>query len=158
MVTCKITGLDALQKKLEHELPAKARLALRIALAAGASTVREEMVADAPVEEGGENQGFLEDHLVIKTTIRRNELSGTAKVGPSQAVYPGSEKQGFKLRIGGKEISVNAKLTAARVGRFLQFGTSKMSARPFMTQAWEASKGRALERIIQKLKETLKLS
>jgi len=37
------------------------------------------------------------------------------------------------------------------------FHTSKMSARPFMTRAWSASKELALAHIIQKLKEGLKL-
>jgi hypothetical protein len=51
-----------------------------------------------------------------------------------------------------------SKVTAAMVGRFLEFGTKKMQAHPWITRAWESSKDAALARIIDKLKEQLKLS
>jgi HK97 gp10 family phage protein len=39
--------------------------------------------------------------------------------------------------------------------RFIEFGTSKMQAHPFMRQAFEAAKERALQRFEERLKERL---
>jgi HK97 gp10 family phage protein len=164
-VTVNITGLDELQKKLEEELPKDARLALRIALSAGAGDIKSAMVDAAPVEADGENAGFLRDHLKVKTIIRRDELAGVAIVGATEAVYPGrAGKQGrvsFKTA-SGKLVDFVSKhagqVTAARVARFLEFGTSKMSAKPFMTPAYESTKETAFNHVVAKLREVLKLN
>lgn len=156
-VTVKMSGLDALQRKLQEELPKDAKRAVRVALSAGGGDVKRAMVANAPVEESGENAGFLRDHINVKTRLVRGELAGSAFVGPSQAVYPGREGKEGKVRVGGKTFfSKHAgQVTAARVARFLEFGTSRMSKKPFMTQAWDSSKQTALDHIIEKLKEVL---
>jgi HK97 gp10 family phage protein len=165
IVTVNIKGLAELQKKLEQELPKDARLALRVALNAGAGDFKNAMVAAAPVESEGENSGFLRDHIKTKVTLRRNDLAGTALVGPTTDAYPGREgKQGhveFRT-VTGKKISFDSKhagaVTASRVARFLEFGTSKMSQHAFMTPAFESSKESALSHIIAKIKEALKIS
>ena len=54
------------------------------------------------------------------------------------------------------EVPVTA-LTAARVARYLELGTSKMSPHPFMTQSFLQSREAALQRVIEKLKKGLKL-
>jgi HK97 gp10 family phage protein len=160
IVSCKITGLDELQKTLQEKLPKDARLALRIALSAGGGTVKAAMQDVAPVEEAGENSGFLKSHINVKTRI--SGLSGTAFIGPSTAAYPNRSQKphqvSFVTRAGKKVTFTATKVTAAIVGRWLEFGTRKMSAHPWMTRAWETSKGAALDRIISKLKETLKIS
>jgi len=46
---------------------------------------------------------------------------------------------------------------AVTIARFLEFGTSKMGAKPFMTPAFESEKQHALEKIIEVLKEKLGL-
>jgi len=166
IVTVKIKGLDELQKTLQVQLPKDAKLALRIALSAGAGDVKRAMEDDAPVEsDGGADSGFLKKNIRTKVTLRRNDLAGTAKIGPTNAVYPGrGGKRGsvsFKTKTGRviNFISNHAgAVTAAAVGRFLEFGTRKMAAHPWMTKAWEASKEKAFNHIIAKLKETLKLS
>jgi HK97 gp10 family phage protein len=163
-VSVKISGLSELQKKLQEELPKDAKLALRIALNAGGSDVKKAMAAIAPVEDGGENSGFLRDHINIKVKMSRGDLAGSAFVGPSTAVYPGKEgKEGqvnFKTA-GGKRVSffskTAGKVTAARVARFLEFGTRHAGKHPFMTQAWESSKEAALRHIVEKLKSILQL-
>ena len=160
-----IKGLDALQKKLQEELPKDAKKALRIALSAGAGDVKRAIQDEAPVEEGGENSGFLKDHNKTKIVLRRNELAGTAFVGPTNDVYRGREGKEGQVTVRtrtGKLVTFMSKhagqTTAAMVGRFLEFGTRKMSKHAWMTPAWESSKQKALDHIVAKLKETLKLS
>jgi HK97 gp10 family phage protein len=154
IINYEIKGLDQLQKALEEKGKA-ARLAVRVALSAGGGTVKDQMEVNAPVEENSAHAGFLRDHIKVQTRIARNGTSGRAIVGPTQDEYPGSGKTKFNLKIAGRTIAVNAALTAARVGRFLEFGTSKMGKHPWLTSAWEATKGAALNRIVEKLKSGL---
>ena len=134
-------------------------------MSAGAGDIKNAVVAAAPVEADGENAGFLRDHLKVKTIIRRNELSGVAIVGATQDVYPGREGKPGRVRFKtatGKIVDFVSKhagqVTAARVARFLEFGTGKMSAKPFMTPAWESTKETAFNHGVSKLREVLKLS
>jgi hypothetical protein len=48
-------------------------------------------------------------------------------------------------------------VTAARVARWLELGTTKMTKHAFMTQSWENTKNTARDRIIEKLKQALHL-
>lgn len=45
--------------------------------------------------------------------------------------------------------------TAALVARFLEFGTKKMAANPFITRGWESSKHKAVDAIVESLEEDL---
>jgi HK97 gp10 family phage protein len=165
VVECHIEGLDAIQKALAETLPKEARLAMRIALSAGGGTVKDEMQARTPVETGGEDSGFLRDHIKVKVTIKNGGLTGKAIVGATNSAYPGRE--GSKGRVNFKTITGKAvsfvsntagAVIAARVARWLEFGTTKMAKHPFMTQAWESTKETARDRIIAKLKQALHLS
>jgi HK97 gp10 family phage protein len=161
IVTVNIKGLDDLQKALE-EKSKEARLALRIALSAGGGDVKRAMQDTAPVEEEGVNSGFLRDHINVKTRIFNGGLSGSAFIGPSTAAYPDRSQTphevSFITRTGKKVTFTATKITAALVGRFLEFGTRTRAAHPWMTRAWESSKETALAHIIAKLKEQLKIS
>jgi HK97 gp10 family phage protein len=162
-VEFKMSGLDEIQKALEQK-GKEARLAVRIALSAGAGDIKKAMAEDAPVEAEGENSGFLAKHINVKTTVKSNNIEGRAFVGPSTAVYPGrSGKRGrvtFKTATG-RVISFLSdhagQVTAARVARFLEFGTRHASAHPWMTKAWMRSRDAALQHMIKKFRETLKL-
>ena len=164
IVSFEIKGLKEIQQALEERLPKEARLAMRIALSAGGGTVKNAMQDEAPVEVEGQDSGFLRDNIKVKTIIRGSGLTGTAIVGATQAAYPGREGSRGRVTLKtatGKVVSFISnkagQVTAAMVARWLEFGTSKMSAHPFLTQAWEGSKQAALERMIAKLKEGLKL-
>lgn len=159
-VWCEIKGLDQLQKALE-EKGKEARLAVRIALNAGASDVKNAAQEEAPVEEGGENSGFLKKNINIKVRMSAPTI-GTAFIGPSTAAYPNRGQKphqvSFISRAGKKITFMATKVTAAMVGRFLEYGTSKMGAHPWLTKAWEKSREAARNHIIAKLKEQLKLT
>jgi HK97 gp10 family phage protein len=164
IVSFKIEGLDEIQKKLQEELPKDARLAMRIALSAGGGTVKTAMQDEAPVEEDSPDAGFLREHIKTKITVGRDGTTGRAYVGATNEAYPNREgklgRVSFKT-ITGKVVNFVSKhagqVTAAKVARYLEFGTSRMSKHPFMTQAWEKSRQAALDRIIGKLKEKLHL-
>src|SRR5258707_1372596 len=107
IVSCNIKGLDELQKKLEEQLPKDARLALRIALAAGGGDVKRAMQDTAPEEAEGDSSGFLKKHINVKTRITNKGLVGKAYIGPAaDAYYPERKgKEGsvtFRTRLGRK--------------------------------------------------------
>jgi HK97 gp10 family phage protein len=141
-ITLKVEGLKELQQKLD-ELPLKlARRILRRALGAAANVWKREMELRAPrIAQAlyGAPEGYLAAHIGLRVSIRGDELSGTAAVGPTKDAYP--------LRIpkrGGRGSTV----TVAMVARFLEFGTRKMAAKPFIRQSFEAKKDDALEQFI----------
>jgi hypothetical protein len=74
------------------------------------------MEEDAPVEQGGADSGFLRKNIKTKVTLRRNDLAGTARIGPTKAVYPGR---------GGKRGNVTFK---TRTGRVINFISSHAGA------------------------------
>ena len=97
IVWSQMKGLDELQKKLEEMATKDARLAVRIALNAGASEVKKAAQEEAPVEAEGENSGFLKDHINIKVRMK-GPIAGTAFIGPSTAAYPNEAKSRIKFR------------------------------------------------------------
>lgn len=152
-VTVEIKGLEELQKALE-ELPRKvATKGMRAALKDGAEPIREAMVANAP-----KHTGFLSEHFGTKISIRRDELAGSAFIGPQGKVdYPLDENGTYRIvkDESGKIIAKVGKKAVATVARFLEFGTSKMAAHPFMTISFESMKSVALDRIIARLRDVI---
>ena len=145
MIEVKISGLDQLQKALQQEQPKKAKSILRSALTAAGKIVRDAMVRNAP-----KDSGLLSENIGVKTSVRGNEISGAAFIGPrGRAFYPAREKSlGKKGR---------SRMPVVTIARFLEFGTSEMTARPFMTQSFEQEKSHALEKIIAIIREKLGL-
>lgn len=161
IINFKIEGLAELQHMLEEKLPNEARLAVKIALSAGGGDLKNAAVDGCPVETGGgEDAGFLRDHLKVKTVVRRDGLSGVAIVGATNEVYPGRKGSlghvSFKT-VTGRVVNFLSKhagqITAARVARFLEFGTSRMAKHPFLTMAFERSREAAKNHVIEKLRE-----
>jgi HK97 gp10 family phage protein len=95
----------------------------------------------------------LSEHFNIKTSVINDGLTGQAFVGPAGKIdYP--DKGGYREKVNskGKKFSIG-RISVASVARFLEFGTSKMSKRPFMTQAFETKKGAAIDAVIDKLRD-----
>ena len=105
--------------------------ALRAAGAAGAALIRDEAITRAP-----EDTGALRNNIIIK---RLEEIS------------KGNESQTYM---------VIPRSKPAFYWRFLEFGTAKMGARPFMRPAFDARRGDALNKMREvlkwKLQEALK--
>lgn len=146
--TVEIKGLSDLQLALE-DLPVKvAKHGLRSALKSGAAPIKEAMVTGAP-----HDTGFMSEHFDVKLKINRDELAGSAFIGPQGKIdYPAYTSGAYKIirSATGRAKKVGA-IAVATIVRFFEFGTSKMSKKPFMTQAFEGHKDQALANITQEL-------
>jgi HK97 gp10 family phage protein len=133
-----IEGLAELDRAL-HALPGNiAKNVLRGAVGAGAAVIRKEAKSRAPVAEGPQRPdapppGTLQRAIYSKW-IR--ELSDWSK-----QTFIVSVKKGRKYRKAGK------KYTDAFYWWFVENGTSKMAARPYLRPAFEAKKTEAIEAI-----------
>jgi len=96
----KITGLDQVQKALES-MPEKLRRGgIREALDAGAEVVRIAKMEAAPVSDRPDaTPGFLKGHFSVRTSVKTDVVSGSARIGPSNAEYP---RRGTKIRNAGR--------------------------------------------------------
>jgi len=151
-IQMEIKGLSELQKALE-EIPRKtAQNGLRLSLKAGGSEIEQGMVELAP-----RDTGFLAEHFGTKIKLSNGGLSGSAYVGPQGKIdYPAYSSGAYRLIRNAKgKISKVGKIAVATIARFLEFGTSKMSKKPFMTQAFETRVKPALDAIIARLATAL---
>jgi len=141
-VTVKISGLEDLQANL-HELDdAVQAKVVRAAVRAGAVEVQKEMVTLAP-----KDTGLLAEHFDIKTKKQRGVADAvSAFIGPNS-------KQVIHPQEGGKTKGLPR--TALFISKLLEFGSARMSKKPFLTQAASTSRDRALNAIIDKLKAGL---
>ncbi|NBU45443.1 MAG: HK97 gp10 family phage protein [Betaproteobacteria bacterium] len=147
--TVRIEGLAELNRAL-RELPQRiANRGLRTAVYAGAKVIRDEARHRAPkaAQSLGTKQpsaGTLKRSVIMKH-IR--ELSG----GGRQTFYV-LVRQGKKYRNQGKRGNLSQD---AWYWRFVEFGTVKMSARPFLRPAFDMKKNDALTAIKTRLAERI---
>ena len=150
-VTAKVTGLSELQEKIEQLKDKVAKKGLRASLRAGGNVFKNAMVALAPKETG-----FLSEHFGLRVSVRRDAVAGSVYIGPQGKIdYPAYASGAYNIKRKDGKIKKVGRIAVATVARFLEFGTSKMSKKPFMTQAFESNKQRALDAVIEKLKEIL---
>src|SRR5690348_3867575 len=135
--TVRITGLDDALEKL-RTLPEKlAKQGLKKALIAGAEPIRLSMAQK--VKRGwhvwqsksmgrSRDFGFVSDHITTTVQIHADNMSGTARVGPA--------KKGFWAM-------------------FLEFGTSKMRAFPFVRPAFDENREKSVRAFTESLRQTL---
>ena len=134
-----IKGLDALAKALK-ELPDRvAKNGLRAAVYAGAKVIRDEAKLQAPVATG-----TMKRAVILKQIP---ELSNKNK----QTFFV-TVRQGKKYRKQGKKGNLSQD---AWYWRFVEFGTVKMSARPFLRPAFDMKKNDALTAIKTRLAERI---
>jgi HK97 gp10 family phage protein len=129
----KMTGLAELEQKLLELPPRAAREALRAGIKAGGGILQDEMeervnrgwhhFSAAPIAKGfktklepdrirgelAEVYAFLANHIAVRVTVSA-EFEGAISIGPARAGY---------------------------WAHFLEFGTSKMSAKPFIRPAFD---------------------
>jgi HK97 gp10 family phage protein len=124
-----------------REMPERvAQNALRSAVAAGATVIREEARKLAPVDTGE----MRRDILVKRERGNRSN--------PMVATYSVFVRSGKKSRLAGKKRDVQRD---SFYWRFVEFGTAKMAAQPFMRPAFEARKEAAVEAIRAKLDDRI---
>ena len=136
-----VDGLKELQAALK-ELPDRiARNILRGSVSAGAAVIKKEAAARAPVSTGPVRQGHPPPGTLKRAVYQKQirELSSLIK----QTFYVGVRK-GKKYRNQGKKGNLSQD---AYYAPFVEFGTAKMAARPFLRPAFEARKGDAVAAI-----------
>ena len=136
LFTWKITGLDKAQRLLREAPKREAKQTISDALQAGAHLGKGAMQRNAP-----KDTGFLEKHFDIKIRMFREGGAGVAFVGPQGKIDCPERAGGWRDRLtkkGKKRLA--GRIPVLAVARFLEFGTSKMAARPWLTRSIEAVK------------------
>lgn len=152
-VTVKVSGLKELEKALEQETPKRVKDIIKPALAEGANIILELMKSFVP-----KDTGFLLKNLSVKFSVKGSAVKGSAFVGPRGKVdypLPGGtyaekiNKRGRKYKSG--------RIPVVAVAKFIEFGTATQQPRPFMTQAFEAGKTKAMNAVIAAIQRALRL-
>ncbi len=149
--TFKIEGLAELGKAL-RELPERvARNGLRVSVYAGAKVVRDEARARAPkaAQSLGPNQpppGTLKRSVIMKHIPELSSLT--------RQTFFVTVRHGKKYRKQGKKGNLSQD---AWYWRFVEFGTRKMLARPFLRPALEAKRREAGQAMKDRLSERIEM-
>ncbi len=144
-----VQGLDQLSRALK-ELPDRvARNGLRASVYAGAKVIRDEARLKAPLAIAalGPSQpppGTLKRSVIMKQIP---ELSGK-----SRQTFFVTVRHGKKYRKQGKKGNLSQD---AWYWRFVEFGTVKMAASPFLRPAFDLRKNDALDAIKNRLAERI---
>lgn len=146
MIGIKVDGLKELRMALEA-LPKEIQgRPLRSAVSAAAGLIRDKAKQAVPVGETGNLKS-----AIYRYRSRRNSATGreTFFVGIRQgkAQYKDTAYNRRKGRVG-KKYNTQGE---AYYWRFLEFGTAKMQAKPFMRPAFEGSRGKILEVMKERL-------
>lgn len=143
----RIEGLEELARAL-RELPQRvARNGLRASVYAGAKVIRDEAKLKAPMATGSAAKGHPPPGTLKRAIIMKQiaELSG-----PRKQTFFVTVRQGKQYRNQGKRGNLSQD---AWYWRFVEFGTVKMSAKPFLRPAFEGKKMEAVDAIKRRLAE-----
>jgi len=144
-----LKGFDELAAKLRGIVPALRKKVVRNALAAGARLVRDDARRNVPVLSPSvrapyRTPGLLKKSLVVRTS---KEARKAGDVGVFVNVRPakGAKYKATTRRVLGLKVRSSKLVRASQRGakskldpfywRFVNFGTVKMPARPFLTNA-----------------------
>jgi HK97 gp10 family phage protein len=149
MMSVDIKGLKELQAAL-NQLPREVqKRPLRAAVSAAAKVIQDEAKRRAPIDTGN----------LRKAVYRTRSRSGS---GPGQETFLVAVKKGKaeyantarnrRLNRVGKKYQTQGE---AYYWRFLEFGTAKMAAKPFLRPAFENKKQMAVDVLKQKLGDAI---
>ena len=147
-LSVKMLGLKELSAQLDA-LPL--RVAQRIlgkAVSAGARIVRDEAIARAPVATGA-----LRSQIFTKRERSESAYEKTSVVGVKNGVARyGNTAANRRMNRAGKEYKVDGK---TYYWRFLEFGTHKMRAHPFLRPAFDDKQWEAVRAIQETLEKNI---
>lgn len=152
MTTVKINGLKELGQAM-NQLERKVRNRISVkAMRKGGAIIREQARANAPVLK--ENVPHRKKGTLKKAIRSSTKLKGNGKTQTVIWVKRLNIKQitAFKGK-SGKSGAVNP--NDPFYWRFVEFGTSKMAARPFLRPAFTAKKEEAAQAIITTLRDEI---
>lgn len=144
----KLNGFKELAAALKELGPRVARNALRSAVSNGAALIRDEAKAKAPQSSAGDKSagqspsGTLKRAIAIKRDRDQKDIFNA-----KYSVFVRSNANTKSVKAYGR--------TDAFYARFLEFGTSKMSARPFLRPAFDQRKADAITAIGARLDEKI---
>jgi HK97 gp10 family phage protein len=150
MITIKVEGLQELERQLLAFGPRVARNGLRAANFAGAKVFREAARKSAPVRKG-----LLKASIeAFRRRAPNNQAKHSVGVKGVRKKYANTTANRRKGRVGRKYQADGP----AFYGRFLEFGTSKMAARPFLRPAFENNTQTAIDAVKARLAKAVELA
>jgi HK97 gp10 family phage protein len=151
MFQMKIDGLKQLDEALK-QLPIELqKKELRAAVAKSSTIVKNEILAKAPVDTGRLRDNVYRAYAKDKSDSGRSTYVVGIRFGKKKRYV--NDKRNRKLNRAGKSY-----LTAGEAfyWTFIEFGTKKMPARPFLRPAFEAKKMEVIDSIKQSLTKAIK--
>ena len=146
MISVKIEGLKELQEAM-NQLPLEIqKRPLRSAVSAGAKVIMDEAIRGAPQGETGNLRKAIYRYR-SRSQSRTGQETFLVGVRKGKKEYVDSARNRRFGRVG-KKYTVEGE---AFYWRFVEFGTSKMPARPFLRPAFESKKNQAVETIRNRL-------
>lgn len=139
LINTEITGLAELRQTLAALPDALKSRALKGMVATGASIIKNEAIAKAPMYTGAVSKGHPPPGT-LKSAIYQTRL--TQFCTPVEEVWKVDVRKGKRYQSqkrGGAEVNVDAYYAS-----WVEYGTVKMGARPFMRPAFEAKKEAAV--------------
>lgn len=143
-----VQGLDQLARALRGLPTRVARNSLRGAVYAGAKLIRDEARLKAPV--ASEAQAKQEPPGTLRRSVIMKQIPQLSN--NERQTFFVTVRHGKKYRNQGKRGGLSQD---AWYWRFVEFGTVKMAARPFLRPAFESKKHQALAAIKNRLSERI---
>ena len=148
----KISGLSELAQRMQDIARKTRNQSARKAMNAGASALKEEIKHRVPILKETvphRRKGTIKRNIRSKTKVQRN---GQVKTRIWVKSLSGKKVSAFKQATG-KSAALNP--NDPFYWWFVEFGTSKMPAQPFMRPGFEAKKETTAKVIVQTLKEEI---
>jgi len=142
-----IQGLDQLEQALLQLAEPAANRALRKGMRVGSNVIRDEIRSRAPVDTGT----LKKEIKVRKLRDRPGSIAFKIGVKTMRKVYANT-KRNRRMRRAGKVYEVDG---AGYYAKFNEYGTSKMTAQPFMRPGAEAKAEEAVGSMQSALSEAI---
>ncbi|PLV13075.1 HK97-gp10 family putative phage morphogenesis protein [Pseudomonas guariconensis] len=141
-----VLGLGDLQADFEHLAKAAGNKIVRNAVMAGARIARDKARTAAPVRTGKLKKN------ITATRLKQSDTPGGATAGVRVKSPKGKQSKALKRR-GKKGRTSATEWEAPFYWKFLELGTSKMQAHPFIRPAWDGSLPEIEKAVSDKLAE-----
>lgn len=147
-ITVRITGADELARALTEKPPIVAREIIRTSLRDAARPWREEMIQRV-------RRGW---HVFQHAILKGKRGQGTAPAGREREYGVIASHIFTRVQVGASGFDGSASVYPSKRAfwaSFLEFGTRKMRAFPFMRPSFEARKQEVLDRFVEDVREKL---